>query len=244
MVEISMPPLAPAVADGAPAGDSGPPASPAAATSAPVALQKPAPVEAAPVKTVLAPIPAPEPAAELVPIDEPLPEPVTQLLPPAPAQPPTTAAAMPPPATETITCPECGTIAHVTVNRRESMDFCRKCDFPLFWTPAAVLRDPSGTTDESLRRLPGQAGRATVASLPCPFCYEPNALSAQTCIRCHRPMHPVEEPPPLAPVYVPPPAPVVVEQPSRVAWWVWALLALGAAALIVLVVLIATGTIG
>lgn len=183
----------------------------------------------------------PEPAGELVPIDEPLPEPVGQLPTPRSS---TTAAAMPQPPAETVTCPECGTVAHVTLNRRESLDFCRTCDFPLFWTPTKVVRGASGSTEESLRRLPGQAGRATIASLPCPFCYEPNALSAQTCIRCNRPMHPVEEPPPPAPVYVPPPAPVVVETPKKVAWWVWALLGLGAAALIVLVVLIATGAIG
>jgi hypothetical protein len=218
MVEISMPPLAPAVADTA---------------SEPV--RPPAPVGSAGRHL------SPEPAAELVPVDEPSAQSVDRL--PAPAS--TTAAVMPPPAADTITCPECGTIAQVTLNRRESMDFCRNCDFPLFWTPTKVVRDPSATTDESLRRLPGQAGRATVASLPCPFCYEPNALSAETCIRCHRPMHPVEQaPPPPAPVYVPPPAPVVVETPHKVAWWVWALLGLGAALLVTLVVLIATGTIG
>lgn len=177
--------------------------------------------------------------AEVVPLEAPRTDPAQDF------RPTTTAAVMPPPAAETVTCPECGTISQVTLNRRESLDFCRTCDFPLFWTPTKVVRDPSGTTDESLRRLPGQAGRAAIASLPCPFCYEPNALSAETCIRCHRPMHPVDEPPPPAPVYVAPaPEPVVVEAPSKVAWWVWALLAVGAAALIVLVVLIATHTIG
>ncbi len=150
---------------------------------------------------------------------------------------------MPPALAETVTCPECGAIAQVSLNRRDSIDFCRNCDYPLFWTPSKVMRDPSGISAESLRRLPGQAGRATIASLPCPFCYEPNALSAQTCIRCQRPMHPVEEPPPPAPVYVAP-EPVVVEAPKKVAWWVWVLLGLGAAALIVLIVLIGTGTIG
>jgi hypothetical protein len=166
-------------------------------------------------------------------------EPTTSMAPVA------TAVVMPPPATELITCPECGTTAEVTLNRRDSVDFCRTCDYPLFWTPSKVIRDQGDTSDESLRRLPGQAGRATIASVPCPFCYEPNALSAQTCLRCGRPMHPVEEPPPPAPVFqAPPPPPAVVEQPSKVAWWVWALLALGAAALIVLVVLIATHRIG
>lgn len=225
MVEISMPPLASATAEQ--------PEQPPATAEQPAQQPEQQPDEQAP------------PAAELVPIDESLPEPAGELPPePVPAPTTTTAAVMPPPANETVTCPECGTVSHVALNRRESLDFCRTCDFPLFWTPTKVIRGASGSLDESLRRLPGQAGRATVASLACPFCYEPNALSAQTCIRCHRPMHPVEEPPPPAPVYVPPPAPVVVETPSKVAWWVWALLGLGAAALIVLVVLIVTGTIG
>jgi hypothetical protein len=163
---------------------------------------------------------------------------------PAPVPPAPATVAMPAAASETVTCPECGTIAQVTVNRRESVDFCRTCDFPLFWTPTKVYRDPSESADESLRRLPGQAGRATIASQPCPFCSEPNALSAQTCIRCHRPMHPVETPVPPAPVYVAPPEPVVAAPEQSVSWWVWALLALGAAAVITLVVLIATHTIG
>lgn len=166
---------------------------------------------------------------------------------PAPVPAPTAAAVvMPAAATEVITCPECGTVAEVTLNRRESMDFCRTCDYPLFWTPAKVVRDPLSSTDESLRRLPGTVGRATVASLACPFCAEPNALSAQTCVRCGRPMHPVAEPEP-APVVIappPPPPPAEPEPEAKVSWWVWALLALGAAALITLVVLIATHTIG
>lgn len=158
---------------------------------------------------------------------------------------PASVVVMPPAASETVTCPECGTVAQVTLNRRESVDFCRTCDYPLFWTPSKVVRDGSDSTDQSLRRLPGQAGRATIASMPCPFCYEPNALNAETCIRCGKSMHPVEAPPPPQPVYVaPPPAPVIEAPKQKVAWWVWALLAAGGAALIVLVVLIATGTIG
>jgi hypothetical protein len=163
---------------------------------------------------------------------------------PSASAPTTTAAVMPPPAAEFLTCPECGTTAQVTLNRRDSIDFCRNCDYPLFWTPSKVFRDPSAENAESLRRLPGTVGRATVASLACPFCYEPNALSAQTCVRCGRPMHPVAEAPAPAPVYVPPPPAPLPEPESKVAWWVWALLALGAAALIALVVLIATHTIG
>ncbi|MEO6885186.1 MAG: hypothetical protein ABI232_02715 [Jatrophihabitantaceae bacterium] len=151
-----------------------------------------------------------------------------------------------PATTETLTCPECGTSASVTVNRREATDFCRTCDYPLFWTPSRVYYDNlARSADETLRRLPGTVGRATVASLPCPHCAEPNALTAQICVRCGLSMYPVQElAPEPEPVYAPPPPPAVYVEPDRgVAWWVWALLALGAAALITLIVLIATHTI-
>jgi hypothetical protein len=151
---------------------------------------------------------------------------------------------MPAPDVDTITCPECGTVARVTVNRRDAVDFCRTCDFPLFWTPAAIVREQAGrTAEESLRRLPGQRGRAAVASLPCPHCAELNSVAAETCIRCGLPMHPVAPPPPVA--YVPPPPAPAPPPPAedKVSWWVWALLILGAAVLITLIVLIATGTI-
>jgi hypothetical protein len=151
-------------------------------------------------------------------------------------------------ATEQVVCPECGATAVVTLNRRESADFCRTCDYPLFWTPANVLRSASdGSAEDTLRRLPGTVGRATVASQPCPHCAEPNALSAQVCIRCGRPMHLEERPapPPPPPAYVPPPPePVYVVPKRRIAWWVWALLALGVVATVVLIVLAVTGVIG
>jgi hypothetical protein len=154
----------------------------------------------------------------------------------------------PPPATETITCPECGSAAAVTLNRRDSSDFCRNCDYPLFWAPSKVLRDPSSTShEESLRRLPGTVGRATIASLTCPHCAEPNAVSAVTCVRCGLSLHVVAEPPPPPPppVYVPPPpTPVYVEPERGVAWWVWALIGAAFVLTVVLVVLIATGTFG
>lgn len=148
-----------------------------------------------------------------------------------------------PDTTEIITCPECGRTATVTVNRRESRDFCRGCDYPLFWTPAAVLREAGLTTaEESLRRLPGTLGRATLASMPCPHCREPNRLNAVVCVRCGLPMQIVTPLPPM-PVYVPPP-PLPEPEPEpeqRVSWWVWALIALGAAATIVLAVLAVLG---
>jgi hypothetical protein len=171
-----------------------------------------------------------DPLAEQLPADE---QPTA-----VPAVPPASA-----PAREQLTCPECGTAALVTVNRRDSADFCRTCDFPLFWTPAAVLLEganrPAG---ESLRRLPGTVGRATVAALPCPTCAEPNALSALVCVRCGGPMHIQAPPPPPEPAYLPP-APVVPEpEPEKaVPWWGWLLLGLLAVTLIVLAVLGGTG---
>ena len=157
-----------------------------------------------------------------------------------------TAAALPPAATELISCPECGTTAMVTLNRRDARDFCRNCDYPLFWTPSRVLTDAnSGNNDQALRRLPGTVGRATVASLTCPHCAEPNAVTAENCVRCGLPLRVVAAPPPPPPpvVYVPPP-PVVEPVPEQhVAWWVWALIAFGLVVTVTLIVLIFTGTI-
>jgi hypothetical protein len=148
------------------------------------------------------------------------------------------------PDSEPVTCPECGTAAHVVFNHRDARDFCRTCDYPLFWTPSVVQRDRSGA-DESLRRLPGTLGRATIASLPCPHCAEPNALSAQVCVRCGAPMHPEPATAPApVPVYVaPPPAPE--PEPERGwPWWAWLLLALGIAAALTVLILYGTGVIG
>lgn len=152
------------------------------------------------------------------------------------------ATAGPEPARESITCPECGTAALVMLGRRDAADFCANCDFPLFWTPTAVQREESlRSAEDSLRRLPGTVGRATVASLPCPHCAEPNALSAQVCVRCGLSMRIEAPPPPPAPVYVPPPpAPEPVPE-KHVPWWVWALIGLGAAVVVTLIVLGAYG---
>jgi hypothetical protein len=157
-----------------------------------------------------------------------------------PDQPP-----VPAPDAQLVTCPECGTTAMVSLSHREAADFCRTCDYPLFWTPSQVQYDRSDGGAESLRRLPGTVGRATVASLACPHCAEPNAVTAITCVRCGQLLHPVQPPPPPPEVYVPPPpTPMPVEPEHSVPWWVWALIVIGLAALIVLVVLISTNTIG
>ena len=151
----------------------------------------------------------------------------------------------PAPTSDLVSCPSCGTAATVTLNRRESRDFCRVCDYPLFWTPGAVVRDSAPGTGESLRRLPGQAGRVTVASQPCPTCAEPNALSALICIRCSGPMK-IEVVVPPEPVYIAPVPvfePVIIEE-KKVAWWVWALIAAGFVITVTLIVLAVTGVLG
>lgn len=145
--------------------------------------------------------------------------------PAAPVVPPPTGT-VPPPATarDRVTCPECGAVQEVYLNRRDAVDFCHSCDFPLFWTPSEVVRDRGAGDGEALRRLPGTVGRTTLASTACPHCSELNLVNAQVCIRCGQPMHPVAEaPPPPVPVYVPPPPPIVEPEPKRgVPWWVWA----------------------
>lgn len=123
---------------------------------------------------------------------------------------------------ETVTCPECGRATAIAVHRRDSASFCPSCDFPLFWAPSRVVLDAEGRAgDDSLRRLPGTAGRATVASLTCPHCAEQNQVSASLCLRCGRSLHP--EPVYVAPAPVPVPEPVVVEpEPERRSWgWLW-----------------------
>jgi hypothetical protein len=148
---------------------------------------------------------------------------------------------------ELVTCPECGATQQVQLNRRAASDFCSQCDFPLFWTPSRVERERAAASNgESLRRLPGTVGRSTLASAACPHCAELNLVSAVVCIRCGQSMHPVAAPPPPPPPPAPlPPPPVIEVVPERgIPWWVWALLGVGIAALITLVVLILTGTVG
>ena len=137
-----------------------------------------------------------------------------------------------------VVCPECGTTATITVNRREAEDFCRRCDFPLFWTPAAIVLDTSsGPASDALRRLPGTAGRVTVGKLACPHCQESNPVTNTHCVRCQGDLHPVLPPPPPAPVALP--APVEPEEPEPedgLPWWVWAGISLTLALAIALLI--------
>jgi hypothetical protein len=144
---------------------------------------------------------------------------------------------------ELVTCPECGATQDVQLNRRDAVDFCQRCDFPLFWAPQQPTRDrETGAETESLRRLPGTVGRSTLASVPCPHCFELNTVSAVVCVRCERSMHPVEPAPPPPALPPPPPEPVYVEPERATPWWVWLVVAFGAGA-IAMVVLTLSGVI-
>ncbi len=140
------------------------------------------------------------------------------------------------PTGDLVTCPECGEMATVDAAKRNSQDFCRNCDFPLFWARSTVILPSGQETGASLRRLPGTVGRAATAALLCPHCGEPNSPTAQTCVRCLLSLHPVEPPPPV-PVYLPPPPPPPVPVPmgrEYPLWWI--LLVSGCSLAIILLV--------
>ncbi|MFL6162095.1 MAG: hypothetical protein ACJ74U_07700 [Jatrophihabitantaceae bacterium] len=128
-----------------------------------------------------------------------------------------------------ISCPECGAPGMVDPTRRDAGDFCRACDFPLFWSKDRIsIGTPSDAGDDSLRRLPGALGRVVIASAPCPHCNELNLPTAVYCIRCGSAMQFVPPPPPVPrPVYVPapePPRPAPPEPEPERLWFWWLVL--------------------
>lgn len=132
---------------------------------------------------------------------------------------------------ELVHCPECGHVATVNPHSRDCADFCRNCDYPLFWAVTRVVALSRNSQDESLRRLPGTVGRVTVASLACPHCAEPNPVTGMNCVRCGLSLAPLPAPPPMieAP---PPPTPVLIAAPAPLSW-IW--IALMVAAFVILV---------
>lgn len=141
-----------------------------------------------------------------------------------------------------VTCPECGTVTELPAIRRAADEFCRHCDYPLFWTPTAVpAAVGAGSADSTLRRLPGAGGRQRIGSKVCPDCGELNPLSGVTCLRCGgdldpRPPVPVVELPPPAPE--PEPAPEPLPEPGT-PWWWWAVLVAVLTAAVVAAIVIA-----
>lgn len=160
------------------------------------------------------------------------PAPVAPLVPAQSTAAATGAAALPgEDAPELVGCPGCGRSSWIHTRRRSSEDFCPDCDYPLFWARARVLRAEGDSDGASVRRLPGTAGRTTVATRPCPSCSELNPLGNVTCLRCGSLMDPVVE---VLPEPEPEPVPVAVavaEPAPGFPWW-WALGISAACALI------------
>jgi hypothetical protein len=123
-----------------------------------------------------------------------------------------------------IVCPECGQVTSLVAIRRAAEEFCKHCDYPLFWAPTAVpLVAGSGSSEATLRRLPGAGGRMLIGTLVCPTCGELNPMSEVFCIRCGDPLFPVEQEPEPEPP--PPPPPPPPEPEPRSLWWLWVLIA-------------------
>ncbi|MCU1375300.1 MAG: hypothetical protein JWO68_2586 [Actinomycetia bacterium] len=146
--------------------------------------------------------------------------------------------------TATIMCPSCGTATELDRLSRTADEFCKKCDYPLFWAPVPTTLATLGgeeTAETTLRRLPGAGGRRAVASVPCPTCAELNAPTSLVCHRCNGPMvlvepEPEPEPEPeLEPM--PAPEPITIPDERSNAWW-WVALAVGLVLVTVLVVLL------
>jgi hypothetical protein len=137
----------------------------------------------------------------------------------------------------TLSCPECGTVAHANELARHADSFCTTCDYPLFWAPqAALLLASAGKgSDAALRRLPGVAGHTGRPVLTCPSCAEPNPTASVNCWRCEALLAPPPAPEPviLEPAVLAPP--VMAEPPQPVArrWPRWFLPILAASLVVV-----------
>jgi len=144
-----------------------------------------------------------------------------------------------------IACPSCGTSTPLDHPRPEANQFCRECDYPLFWarTTDFAVTAPSEGNGEGLRRLPGIAGLQDQASMSCPnkVCREPNPVAEEFCVRCGTQLHPVTSvviealpeqsfPKPLPP---PPPPP----EPVKPSPWPLVVLAVAIAISILIIVL-------
>lgn len=104
-----------------------------------------------------------------------------------------------------IVCPECSTQTFIDDSDGfldgTPDEFCRNCDFPLFWAPKSAIRDeievtadvggdqrgihPHGDPGQPpMRRLPGTEGLESSTGVPCPHCRELNDPDRVRCWRC------------------------------------------------------------
>lgn len=111
-----------------------------------------------------------------------------------------------------VECPGCGAARRTDPSRRDADGFCGACDFPLFWAFDRLPLAGGTGAGAGLRRLPGTVGRATLASLRCPACTEPNPPTAVLCVRCDAVLRP-------EPVVEAAPAPRPEPVPNSLPWW-------------------------
>lgn len=103
-----------------------------------------------------------------------------------------------------IVCPECST--ETFIDDKDSFlegspdEFCRNCDFPLFWAPADAVRTETAVAVDPpqvspLRRLPGTEGLEMSTGIRCWNCGEMNDPEHphDTCWRCGELLEPLEE---------------------------------------------------
>jgi hypothetical protein len=136
-----------------------------------------------------------------------------------------------------VVCPGCSTASYHARIQRDASMFCPDCDYPLFWDPSLVGSNAggTGTSGDTLRRLPGTSGRPAGSSLACPKCDAENYVTAEICIRCGADLRPA---PVVAPRPLPPPRPPALPaepeppQQRRVEWW-WIPIALALIAVVV-----------
>lgn len=83
----------------------------------------------------------------------------------------------------TVLCPQCGIENSDPEGTRSSNAFCVSCDYPLFFA-RGVVNHGSSDTDFARERLPGVAGVAKRAWIPCPDCGELNPRDGINCLRC------------------------------------------------------------
>ena len=82
-----------------------------------------------------------------------------------------------------VLCPQCGFENSDPEGVRSAEGFCQSCDYPLFFARGVVAR-VEDDSDMARVRLPGVAGQARRAWLPCPDCGELNPRDGVNCLRC------------------------------------------------------------